>query len=257
MATPTPIADAAREEKIYDFIGYSIWHTVEQFLMKHVSKHEQVIKEHKKVPSFYNGPSREWTTYGGMWLASLVKTAIEEEARNAVPADYGIEPTFGGPDLSQQPNGPFEALEVLLAGPILQSRNYKPQLEEIFKGIYQSYKVQGSDFKELYLKAGNLRLEMSEESYVIDWEEIKGFLAECLATNNALSVAVLTTRETAVKDGSTYEQMKAWLDEALSTKAITKAKYGAAMNLYNQTLGTSKPVALKKLREWIQKNTTE
>ena len=253
----TPIADAARAEKIYDAIGYSIWFTVEQFLLKHVPKHEQVIKEHKKVPSFYDGPSRDWTNYGGMWLASLVKTAIQEEATNATTANYGIEPTFAGPDLSNQPNGPFEALEVLLAGPILQSRNYKSQLEEILKGIYQSYKAQGPDFKELYLKAGNLRLEISEESYVIDWEEIREFLKECLATNNALSVPVLTTRETAIKDGSTYDQMKAWLDEALSAKIITKAKYGFALNLYNQTLGTSKPVALKKLREWITKNTQE
>lgn len=253
----TPIADAAGAEKIYDAIGYSIWFTVEQFLLKHVPKHEQIIKEYKKIPSFYDGPSRGWTNHGGMWLASLVKMAIQEEATNATNANYGIEPTFSGPDLSNQPNGPFEALEVLLAGPILQSRNYKPQLEEILKGIYQAYRAQGADFKELYLQAGNLRLEISEESYVIDWEEIRNFLAECLATNNALSVAVLTTRETAVKDGSTYEQMKAWLDEALSTKSITKAKYGVAMNLYNQTLGTSKPVALKKLREWIQKNTAE
>lgn len=248
------ITSKYQEEDLATSIQYKMWKNVETFIKNHCTEEDKIqmaILKQDPLLTTLTREGRKWTDEAGGLLCRIImnRAAIEEKET----PNHGIEPTFGGPDLSSEPNGPYEALEMFLLQSRLSSRDYSAQVYELLKGCYSALKAMGADFKEYYSECFALMLDVDEKN--IDWDAITAFSQKCNDMVKAMNQQILSPREEATKEGSTYETMLNYLQACVSAKTITKNEMATAQALYNQFLGTSKPVALTKLRQWIVKNT--
>jgi len=249
------IAEAFKTQKITFAQAMGSTWEVESFIKTYCPDGNDKITLLKKDKDNYEYSVRGegyWTAMGKFRLNEYIQQCITDEANST---QFDPLPTTG-PDFSNGPQNPAEALELLLIQPRLSSRSYTVEVDGLLQSIYQNLQHMGADFRELRMKVGTERLRLADERKV-DWTILKEISEELILIGQGLSEEIETVKSKALKDGSTFESMMAYITEAVKDKTLSKATAGLATQAYKTYENQNKALALRRMRDILKSNTNK
>jgi hypothetical protein len=248
------IVEAYKTQKMGLIITHKEMPVIIQFIRDYVPNGADRIEEmkHSRNHWRYDGRGEPyWTDSGKEELIYMIIQAKESAVRAAKEQTQFDPLPTGGPDFSRGPQTPAEALELLIITPRLSSKDYAPEALSLLEAIAQSVQHMGADFRELWLKVSNERLRLSYTNQV-DWVILEEISDELILIRQSLSEEVETTKSVALKDGSTFAEMSAYIKEAVQDKSLSKAVAGLAHAAYARYENQNKGVALRKMRDILK-----